>query len=215
MQIKAWLVAGVAVVLAACAQAPRSVGESTLSGTAALASYPTSARSVVATDELGRATSATLAADGSFSLRLKRAHTYRVAIVTDGQIVPVVYPRLSGKTTTTFALKSDGAQLSLGRVRYIPAVARVSRTPATPSALHVLSATEDTGESSNDNQDDGNVSCEDGSQGSGNNSDDMETGDNVDTSGGDVAEGDHNIPETVDGCSADDNNNTEDSTTAD
>ena len=127
---------------AACANDKKSsVGVTTLSGTTALSSYAATPRSVLATDETGRTSSAPLAADGSFSLTLKRAHTYHVDVITDAGPIPLVFPRTSGKVTKTFALRSDGARLALGAVHFVhaPVVVPVEARIAKASALRIAS----------------------------------------------------------------------------
>ena len=188
-------------------QTKRTVGETTLSGTTALSSYAATPRSVVATDETGRATSAPLAADGFFSLTLKRAHTYHVDVITDAGAVPLVFPRASGNITRTFALKSDGARLSLGAVRFVhvPVVVPVEARIAKASALRTASLGDS--EANDDGPNDGeDVQCGDGSHGDGQHSDDMEGGDDKAETASDVSVAEHNVPENVDGCGVDDDN---------
>ncbi len=199
---------------AACASTKRSVGETTLQGTAALSSYAATPRSVVATDETGRAWSSPIAADGSFSLTLKRAHTYHVDVVTDGGRVPLVFPRTSGNVTRTFALKSDGARLSLGAVRFVhtpvvvPVEARIGKTSGLRIASLTGSETDDDGQSGPN--DDHDVQCGDGSHGNGQSSDDMEGDDDQAGASGDVSIAEHNVPETVDGCGSEGENDESD-----
>ena len=75
------------------------------------------------------------------------------------------------------------------------------------STIRIASAgdTQESGDTGGEKQDDNNVQCDDGSHGKGNSSADMESGDNVESSSssGDVAVGDHNVPENVDGCGID------------
>lgn len=197
---------------AACANTKRSVGETTLQGTTALSSYAATPRSILATDETGRAWSTPIAADGSFSLTLKRAHTYHVDVVTDAGAVPLVFPRTSGKVTTTFAVKSDGARLSLGAVRFVhtpvvvPFEARISKASGLRIASLGNSETDDDGP--NDHQD---VQCGDGSHGNGQSSEDMEGDDDQANASGDVSIAEHNVPENVDGCGEDDDENDDES----
>lgn len=192
-----------------CASKPTpSVGPTMLQGTAALSSYPSTPRTVVATDESGRASRTAIAPDGSFTLALRRAHTYRVDVITDKGTVPMVFPRTSGKVTTTFALKSDGARLSLGAVRYVlrtqPLTLKTRVTKTTTLAIRSESGkSEDNCE--NCGSDDQDVSCEDGSHGRGEGSDAMERGNNEAGGAGEASIAERNVPESVDGCGVDEN----------
>lgn len=197
----------VAVTSTACtSRSPSSpsVGISTLQGTAALSSYPAMPRSIQATDETGRITRADIAADGSFTVELRRAHTYRVDVVTDRGAVPLVFPRTSGKVTTTFALKSDGARLTLGQVRYtlrttaVPVEARITKAFTIRTAS--LGGAGEEGNCENCGDDNQEVACEDGSHGNGQSSDDMEGTDDEAGSHGEASIAEHNVPENVDGC---------------
>lgn len=203
----------VALSSVACASNDKksAVGETTLSGTTALSTYAATPRSVVATDETGRVSSAPLGADGSFSLTLKRAHTYHVDVLTDAGPVPLVFPRTSGKVTKTFALKSDGARLALGSVRFVhtPVVVPVEARIAKASALRIASLGATDGENADgesDSNDGEDVQCGDGSHGDGQHSDDMESGDDEAEATNDVSVAEHNVPENVDGCGVDDDN---------
>jgi hypothetical protein len=184
---------------------PATVEATTLRGTAALSSYPATPRTIEATDEAGRATRTAIAADGSFDLRLRRSHTYRIAVLTDAGPFPLVFPRTSGKVTTTFALKSDGARLALGQVHYVhvpsaaPSQARLVRA----SAVRTASLGGAAGSEANDADDNQEVSCGDGSHGEGQSSADMEEADDQAGSDGDVSIAEHNVPENVDGCGID------------
>lgn len=196
---------------------PRSsVGETTLQGTAALSSYTSVPRAVLATDETGRVARAAINADGSFSLVLARAHTYHVDVLTDAGAVPLVFPRTSGKVTKTFVLKSDGARLALGNVRFVAAAApkaalTAQPTPAKVSGLHVasLSSSDANDEQTGGGNDDQNVQCEDGSQGNGQSGAELEGSDSEADATGDTTIAEHNVPESVDGCGVNESEGTD------
>ena len=109
--------------------------------------------------------------------------------------------------TTTFALRSDGARLSLGAVRYVlrftpPAVDRpVSKAPLSLRSLVVGGSAENCEDCGNEDQ---NVSCEDGSQGHGESGGAMEGPDDA-LSSAEMAVAEHSVPEIVDGCGVDEN----------
>jgi hypothetical protein len=106
----------------ACGRAPSTTttpAPSTVSGSAALSSFPAAPSSVTATDESGRSVRSAVAADGRFSLALAKGHTYKLAVTTPKGDVPLVFPRTTGKLKRTFALLSDGAAVQLGSVRYL------------------------------------------------------------------------------------------------
>jgi hypothetical protein len=185
--------------------------ESTLSGTAALSTFPSAPSSVTARDETGRMTHAAVNAQGLFALPLVKGHTYRVSFDSSGAGVPVVFPRTSGRLDATFVLKTGGAALRLGQVRHFPG--------APAGGFHVLvvqiptstppPGTATTGDCSDCVNDDQNVTC----AGSGSGSDTQaaaspaanDTAEQADGTG-ELAVGDQNVPEEVDGCDNSDDN---------
>lgn len=185
--------AAVAITTVGCAAKSKTVPETTLSGTAALSSSPVVPTTVTATDEAGRAIVAPIGGDGRFVLKLSRGHSYKLTFAMNHDL-KVVFPRTSGRLDTTFNLRTDGAKIQLGSIRYVAS--------APTGGFHIVAATpgaQQTGDV-NDGQ---SVSCEDGSQGSGG-----EGGSETEaTDGSDAADantemavGDHNAPDQVDGC---------------
>ena len=195
---------------AGCSKKASSVSESTLQGTTALSTYPATPRSIQATDETGRISRTALAPDGSFQLHLKRAHTYRVDVVTDQGAVPLVFPRTSGRVTKTFALKSDGAALTIGRVHFVHVTTRqpiAVKRSTTTSLIRTTSVTGGADDNCEDctNNDDQDVACQDGAHGQGGSSAEMEGADSEAGATGDESVAEHNVPENVDGCGIDEN----------
>jgi hypothetical protein len=160
-------------VLAAvgCSQSTASKATSTLDGTAALATFPASPVSAVATDETGRAVAAPVGADGHFSLTLTKGHHYAVSFAGAGGDIPVVWPRASGKLNASFRLSTGGARLDIGSVRYFAS--------APEGGFHVSAGAPATSTSGPDEEcvdgviagtttpcvdDDGKTTCDDGQE---------------------------------------------------
>ncbi len=122
MRLAHWL--GLAV-LSALAHPGCSHGSSrstsTVHGTAALATFPTSPTAVVARDETGKLTRAGLAPDGTFTLTLPKGHRYTLAFEANHANVPLAFARVSARLETAFEVKSGAANLDLGAVRYMAA----------------------------------------------------------------------------------------------
>jgi hypothetical protein len=213
--------AAVALNTTACAGSPgpssTGVPETTVRGTAALLTFPSKPLRLVATNEVGKAAGVSIGASGQFALALTKGHSYRLAVVTARNTVPVVFPRQSGRLDTTFVVKSAGANINLGSVH------RLISAPA--GGFTVQSATIGTG---SPNAQDGEGDCVDcvddppsttcasnadsetesqanDESGSSGGAQDMsgksntETGDQADP-GTEIAVGEQNAPEQVDGC---------------
>ncbi len=209
-------VALLAVVAGGCASRTGTGGpvpQSAVSGTAALSSFPSPARSLSATDETGRTSSAALAADGGFSLALAKGHTYKLSLKTDHGAVPLVFPRQTGRLDASFVLGTDGARIALGAVHYLPG--------APKGGFHVLVAAHgSTQQGSNCTDcvnDDQQTSCEDNGGGEGKGSEGESApgtesgsassggggaGDNAEQADGsaEMAVGDQNAPDQATGC---------------
>ena len=113
------LIALAAVGCASKTGAP--VPPTTVSGSAALSTFPRGPTAVAATDEAGLTVSVPLGSDGSFSVSLPKGHTYKLALATATTAVPLVFPRQTGKLDLSFVLSTDGAAVRLGAVRYLAA----------------------------------------------------------------------------------------------
>jgi hypothetical protein len=208
----------VVVLAVACGSAPKAPpGPTILSGTAALSTFAAAPSSVTATDEGGRTVRADLAADGGFKLSLQRGHTYMLAMATPKGDVAVVFPRTTGKLDKSFVLKSDGALVRLGMVRYL-AKAPAGGFHATSAAGGIQTKSEQPGAGDcvdcvNDDQ---NTTCESdgegGDESKGSESESKSSAEaktpEVDTAeqadpNQEMAVGDQNAPDQVDGCGGD------------
>lgn len=206
-----------AVLAAACGSAPKAPPDpSTVSGSAAASTFPSAPSAVTATDEGGRAVRGPVAADGSFSLALAKSHTYTLAFATPTGDVSIVFPRATGKLDKSFTVKSDGALVRLGRVHYL------AKAPV--GGFHVVSAAGGTNpqsgpadQSGGDQgncvdcvNDDGKTACEAGGEGASTaeNSSPEATSSETSTEAEadpnqEMAVGDQNAPDQVDGCGGD------------
>lgn len=167
--------------------------ESTVRGTVALSTFASTPAAIAASNESGRVARALLDAQGRFALPLAKGHTYQLSVEGVGQSTPIVYPRASGKLDATFILKTNGASIALGQVRYHAA--------APSTGFQVLSAALPSAPSGdcNDCVDDANeVTCEDSEMGTVASSGD-DTAEQADPTG-ELATADQNAPPQVDGC---------------
>jgi hypothetical protein len=186
-----------------CSSKPAPPRETTLSGSAALATFPNSPTSIRVTDETGRAVTAPTASDGSFSLTLARGHTYKAVLVGQGD-VPLVFPRKTGALDTTFLLKTDGANIALGSVHYLP--------EAPTGGFRVMSSQQGSGgkgDTETEVDDDESASCDDGSKGSSGDDNEIDTSDNRADGAREMAVAEHNAPNEVAGCDREDESESE------
>jgi hypothetical protein len=170
-------------------------------------SFPAVPSAVAAIDEAGSTSRTTVAADGSFSLPLAKAHVYKLAVlggnVGGNGAIPVVFPRQSGSLDRSFRLDSDGALIRLGAVRYAP------KRPAAGFKALVAPAAQDCTDCVNDDQ---QVTCADAS-GSGEaqlsesetSALETETAEQADPTQ-EMAVVDHNAPDEVVGCDTEGDN---------
>ena len=211
--------AAAAVVLGGCAAKSgpvQSPAPSTASGSVALSTFPSVPSNLTIRDEAGHVLQAALAADGAFSVALPKGHTYKVAVTTPKGDVPLVFPRSSGRFDTSFVLKSDGARVPLGTVRYLPRAPVGGFRVATLTAPPASGAGQDCVDCVND---DPKVTCEgegdqsgadQGGQSDGTNAEKQTKAPEAAASGSDASDqadptqemavGDQNAPEQVDGC---------------
>lgn len=187
---------------AACSSSP-GARESTVRGTAALQTFAVAPAAIAARDETGRVVRAAVDAQGRFALPLGKGHTYRLVLEGSGAGVPIVFPRASGMLDATFVLKTNGASLGLGQVRYYPA--------APASGFHVLSAKGPAAAPAGDCvdcvNDDSQVTC-DGSDSTGSVSEAAvaDTAEQADANA-ELAVGDQNVPAQVAGCDSQEGDN--------
>jgi hypothetical protein len=185
---------------AACSSGP-GVRESTVRGAAALQTFAVAPAAIAARDETGRVVRAAVDAQGRFALPLGKGHTYRLVLEGSGARVPIVFPRASGLLDASFVLKTNGASLGLGQVRYYPA--------APASGFQVLSAKVPTAAPAGDCvdcvNDDAQVTCE-GSDSTESQAAIADTAEQADANA-ELAVGDQNVPEQVAGCDGQEGDN--------
>jgi hypothetical protein len=212
------LAAVAAVGCAAKTTAPP--GPTAISGSAALSTFPKGATGVAATDEAGHTSSVALASDGRFTLSLPKGHTYKLAFMTGTGAVPLVFPRHTGKLDASFNLKTDGAAVRLGTVHYLAAapaagfkVLASMPTQATQQGGDCVDCVNDDQQTTcekSDGTDDGEAKSSEGeakkapesSSGTGE-TDNAEQAD----PNQEMAVGDQNAPDQVDGCGGGDGQN--------
>jgi hypothetical protein len=184
---------GMGVLAVACTNA--GVRETTVTGTAALTTFRVAPSTIGARDEAGRVSRAPVDAQGQFALPLAKGHTYRVAFEAAAPSVPLVFPRSSGKVDETFILKTNGAALRLGQVRYY------AGAPAT--GFHVLAARAPTAAPGGDCvdcvDDDPRVTCAESESEGTAAVPASDTAEQADMKA-EMAVGDQNVPGEVDGC---------------
>jgi hypothetical protein len=199
----------VLATLAGCTA--KSSAPSTVSGTLTMATFPLRPSAVAAVDEAGKRITTTLGGDAHFAINLAKGHTYRLLIVKDGSgTVPVVFPRAAGRLDATFVLRTNGARISLGAVRYL------GQAPA--GGFKVQSAAQSTSDaeaSDNSVEDTQQTTCDDGQSGDtgGDNGATGSTGANDTADQADanqeMAVGDQNAPDQVAGCDTQDGENSD------
>ena len=180
---------------------------SVITGSAALASFPTRPSAVEAIDEAGHTTRVDVAADGRFTLTLSKGHKYRIAIVTGPTGTPLIFPRPGGSLDLSFKVQSGGAHVNLGAVRFLPVA------PSTGFKILTTPAATCSGGDGECAQEGNNVSCDEGEGGGGDgecvDGKDLETGKactDGDTASDEadptkpLAVADHNAPQEISGC---------------
>lgn len=116
------------LLVVSCASKTRST--STVSARVDRASFPEAPSSVVATDETGRRTTSSIAADGRISFELAAGHRYRLSVVGASTTTPLLYPRSGGSLDAAFQIKGGAANVDLGAVRYMAAGSVVLKASA-------------------------------------------------------------------------------------
>jgi hypothetical protein len=160
---------------------------SVITGTVAVATYPSPPQAAVAVDENGLSTFAPLGSEGQFSLTLPKGHEYHIAVVLGDRQVPVVYARSGGTVELSFSLETDNARLDLGQLRYLPAAGQGSIEVRTSSA-QTTSGTQPTSEcASGKNVSTGALCVEDGAKTTCGDGQEAESSDNDDDNNGEHA----------------------------
>lgn len=205
----------IVVAVGACASkpAPTPAPATTIAGTVGADGYTAPPKAVVIADEAGQSRSVALGPDGAFGADLPKGHSYRLWVATERGNVPLVFPRRSGRLDVRFAVASNGARISLGRVRYLAGAPQTGFTFAAPSSSAIRPKTVEQGDQGNcvDCVDDNDeVECHDGSQGHDNDDNHgQQAGDHVDPNG-EIAVPENDPPEEADGCDAENGDNDND-----
>jgi hypothetical protein len=105
--------------------------------------------------------------------------------------VPLVFPRQGGALDTTFLVKTNGAKVALGSVRFL--------SSAPPGGFKV-SATVKTSHADDEVDDDDHAACDDGSESSDSKTPEADTPDNRADAAKPMAVAEHDAPNEIDGC---------------
>lgn len=199
------VIASAVVAFGSACSSSKASPPTVLEGTVAPDGYPAPPTAVLVSDERGSVRSVALTPDGKFSTELAKGHSYRLDVATGRGVVPVVFPRRSGRLDTRFAIATSGARIALGQVRYRPAAPATGFTFTTTTSSTVRPATMGSGDgaSKNENEveDDDDVECHDGSHGHDDNV--AQEGVHVDASAA-MAVPQLDPPESAAGCDDDD-----------
>lgn len=172
--------------------------DTTVRGTTQALTYPSAPVAVVARDEGGRSLTTQLAG-GAFALSLPKGHTYSLAVVTANGEVPVAFPRTSGRLDATFSVRSKGANVNLGALRFANGAPASGFRFAQSSVAAPGSGQVDCTDCVDDPHD---VQCDDGSHGN-DNADEQNGGPQQADRTHDLSVAEHNAPESIDGCGGD------------
>jgi len=184
--------AAFALVLGTLGCAAKATSPTTLTGSAALSTFPTPPEQVQVTDEAGRSIVAPIGGSGLFTVALARGHRYSVVFVTTSGDVALAFPRKTGRLDSSFVINSDGARVNLGSVHF---------TGGTPTGGFHIMASSSAPVAPGDIADDQVAQCDDGAEG-GDSSDVPDDSAQVDSTS-DMAVAEHNAPTQVDGCEND------------
>ena len=116
-----FLVAGAcalaAVSSAGCsgASAPTT---STLAGSVAQGSFPKAVSAITVKSDTGKTSTIAVGADGRFSVTLEKGAGYQLFLGADGKSIPIVLKSDQARLQTQVHVKSGGASLNIGSVRY-------------------------------------------------------------------------------------------------
>jgi hypothetical protein len=179
----------------------KTVEPTAVAGAVALSTYRTTPARVIAVDELGKRTSTALRPDGTFVLSLAKVHKYKLAVGVGQSNVPVVFPRPSGRLDSTFVVKTNGALVHLGAVRYLAAA---PPTGFKVDSVQLTTPAAASGDCVDCVHDDVTTSCADGEQGAEDSLGSTAAAANADQADAmqEMAVSDRNAPQEVSGCDA-------------
>lgn len=91
---------------------------STLAGSVAQASFPKAVSAITVKSDAGKTSTVAVGADGRFSVELEKGAGYQLFLGADGKSIPIVLKSDQDRLQTQVHVKSGGASLSIGSVRY-------------------------------------------------------------------------------------------------
>ena len=106
-----------AVASSGCSGAPAPTA-STITGTVAQASFSKPVSKITVKSDAGKTSTVAVGADGRFSVALQKGAGYQLFLGADGKSIPVVLKSDQARLQTQIHVKSGGASLSIGSVRY-------------------------------------------------------------------------------------------------
>ena len=106
-----------AVSSSGCSGAPAPTA-STLTGSVAQASFPKAVTAITVKSDAGKTSTVAVGADGRFSITLEKGAGYQLFLGADGKSIPIVLKSDQARLQTRVHVKSGGASLSIGSVRY-------------------------------------------------------------------------------------------------
>lgn len=116
LRVPATLSALALLMLGGCGQpAPTT---STLTGSIAQQSFAVPVKAITVTSDQGKTTKAAVGANGEFSISLEKGATYRLFLGDDGKSTPVILNSAQGQLVTTAHVRSGGANVNIGSVRF-------------------------------------------------------------------------------------------------
>lgn len=122
--------APLAVLLAACSASPTT---STISGSISQASFPSPVTKLTVVAADGRTSTVAVTAAGRFKVELAPGQSYRLFAGPDGASIPVVVSSATSAFGAAIDVKSAGATVNLGDIRY-----SAGARSATPYEAHFV-----------------------------------------------------------------------------
>jgi hypothetical protein len=113
------------------AAAPTS---STITGSVAQASFPKPVSAITVKSDAGKTSTVAVGADGRFSVTLEKGAGYQLFLGADGKSMPIVLKSDQSRLQTQVHVKSGGASLSIGSVRYWNGGSRAEAKVLTPTS---------------------------------------------------------------------------------
>ncbi|APR79087.1 Hypothetical protein A7982_04434 [Minicystis rosea] len=149
------------VVAAGCSSTQQ--GSSVVRGQIQQGSFPDAVTAISVVSDKGASFDVAVAADGKFSLPLPSGSSYRFMLSAGSTVTPLVLRSNKDHLETVVVVKSIGASVDIGAVRFRPAVtARSKIAPITPGASGKAVQACSAGDGDGETDDDGGADCVDG-----------------------------------------------------